>query len=238
MTSDQAAAAPDPYALWDAAYVLGALAPAERREYEQHLAGCPACQRAVAELAGLPGLLAQVPLADAAALDAEIEHLEAPPVSLRPALLARARVGRHRRALGLAAVAAALVVIAGAGGAAIGREVFPIASRQTYRVAFSPVEPSAITAVVDVTPGWRQTELAVECQYATPTGPDRSGAYADYAIWVTDRAGNAKELKRWAAKPGKQMRPKASTEQGTWWLAEVEIRDVASGRILLRAPLR
>ena len=40
-------AVPDEYVQWDAAYVLGALSPAERREYEEHLAGCPACQAAI-----------------------------------------------------------------------------------------------------------------------------------------------------------------------------------------------
>ena len=29
---------PDKFAQWDAAYVLGALSPAERREFEEHLA--------------------------------------------------------------------------------------------------------------------------------------------------------------------------------------------------------
>ncbi len=43
-----------------AAYVLGALSPAERLEFEHHLAGCEECARAVREVAGLPGLLAGV----------------------------------------------------------------------------------------------------------------------------------------------------------------------------------
>ena len=59
---------PDRYSAWDAAYVLGALSPVERREFEEHLAGCPTCQAAVSELAGLPGLLAQVAPDDAALL--------------------------------------------------------------------------------------------------------------------------------------------------------------------------
>ncbi|WP_174551031.1 anti-sigma factor family protein, partial [Nocardia farcinica] len=50
----------DDYTTWDAAYVLGALGSAERREYEEHLAGCPVCRAAVTELAGLPGMLALV----------------------------------------------------------------------------------------------------------------------------------------------------------------------------------
>ena len=51
-------AIPDKFAQWDAAYVLGALSPAERREFEEHLASCPPCQAAVSELAAMPGLLA------------------------------------------------------------------------------------------------------------------------------------------------------------------------------------
>ena len=42
---------------WDASYVLGALSPSDRRAYERHLAGCGQCREAVAELAGMPGLL-------------------------------------------------------------------------------------------------------------------------------------------------------------------------------------
>src|SRR5438874_8480896 len=41
-------------------YVLGALAPAERSGYEQHIATCAECRNAVAELAGLPGLLGRL----------------------------------------------------------------------------------------------------------------------------------------------------------------------------------
>ena len=42
----------------DAAYVLGALSPVDRRAYEEHLRECSACQASVRSLAGLPGLLA------------------------------------------------------------------------------------------------------------------------------------------------------------------------------------
>jgi hypothetical protein len=58
----------DRFRTWDGAYVLGALIDEERREYEAHLAQCPECQAAVAEIAMLPSLLARVP-------DPEIESL-------------------------------------------------------------------------------------------------------------------------------------------------------------------
>jgi anti-sigma-K factor RskA len=35
------------YAMWDAAYVLGSLSAADRREFEAHMANCPACWDAV-----------------------------------------------------------------------------------------------------------------------------------------------------------------------------------------------
>jgi hypothetical protein len=41
-------------------YVLGALSPAEREEYERHLVDCAECRAEVAELAMLPSLLARV----------------------------------------------------------------------------------------------------------------------------------------------------------------------------------
>ncbi|NIH79939.1 hypothetical protein FHX46_002469 [Amycolatopsis viridis] len=51
---------PDEFVTYDAAYVLGALSPEDRSAFEEHLRTCDRCSRAVAELAGLPGLLSQV----------------------------------------------------------------------------------------------------------------------------------------------------------------------------------
>ena len=39
----------DRYLTWDAAYVLGSLSSAERREYEAHLETCDRCRSAVAD---------------------------------------------------------------------------------------------------------------------------------------------------------------------------------------------
>jgi len=41
-------------------YLLGALTPGERDQFEQHLATCVICRDDVVHLAGLPGLLARV----------------------------------------------------------------------------------------------------------------------------------------------------------------------------------
>ncbi len=56
---------------WDAAYVLGALTPEDRRAYETYLAENPARASEVSEIAGIPGLLSRLPIARAVALTEE-----------------------------------------------------------------------------------------------------------------------------------------------------------------------
>ena len=73
----------DRYVTWDAAYVLGSLSSNERREYEAHLETCKRCRSAVAEISGIPALLAMLDLEDVRALDEETP--ETPP--LRPEVL-------------------------------------------------------------------------------------------------------------------------------------------------------
>ena len=58
-----------PYAMWDGAYGLGSLSEKERREFEAHLGGCASCREAVAELSGMPALLASLDRDEVAAID-------------------------------------------------------------------------------------------------------------------------------------------------------------------------
>ena len=60
----------DRYATWDAAYVLGSLSASDRGEFEAHMATCPECREAVAELSGVPALLSQLDREVVAAIDA------------------------------------------------------------------------------------------------------------------------------------------------------------------------
>jgi len=59
----------DEYTMWDAAYVLGSLSSAERREFEAHMTDCPLCGSAVGELSGMPALLSQLDRDELAAID-------------------------------------------------------------------------------------------------------------------------------------------------------------------------
>jgi hypothetical protein len=229
--------ATDKYTQWDAAYVLGALSPADRREFEEHLSSCQACQAAVAELAGLPGLLAQVSPEDAAMLVLEGPGFadEVPPKTLMPPLIAQRRARRRRMVAAIVGIAAALVLIAGAIG--IGTGALPIGRPPTpYLLAFHRLQPSAITAIVQVVPQKQGTDFQVECQYGEVNDPTPGGAHEVYAIWVIPRSGAAVEAKTWPANPNKVMRPQAHSPLSVSRIAAVEIRNEA-GASLLRADL-
>jgi hypothetical protein len=246
-------AIPDKFAQWDAAYVLGGLSPAERREFEEHLASCPPCQAAVSELAALPGLLAQISPADAAMLSladdsagyAETSELSAaqadvidkgPPPSLLPKMIKTARTRQRRIVAAVAGIAAAVVLVIG--GIAVGTGLLPLGPDDSHRVAFSPVVPSGITAVADVIPGTDGTQIKVECVYAEVNDPRPGGSHETYSIFVVDRAGHASEIKEWPATPNKQMRPSGTTPLKASQIAELEIRESDTNEVLLRATLR
>jgi Putative zinc-finger len=247
-------AIPDKFAQWDAAYVLGALSPAERREFEEHLASCRPCQASVSELAGIPGLLAQVSPADAAMLSlavdgqvgsdetststaTEAELVESgPPASLLPKMLKLARTRRRRMVAAVAGIAAAVLLVIGGAAAATG--LLPLRPESPQRVAFSPVVPSAITAVADVIPGEDGTQINVECVYAEVNDPRPGGGHENYSIFVVDQSGHASDIKDWPATPNKQMRPSGTTPLQVSEIADLEIRQSDTNEVLLRAPLR
>jgi carotenoid cleavage dioxygenase-like enzyme len=83
------------HATWDAAYVLGALSDADRREFEAHMSGCVSCREAVSDLGGVPPLLSLLDYEHVIGLDAADQASAAVPPC--PELLTplRAKVGRR-----------------------------------------------------------------------------------------------------------------------------------------------
>ena len=255
MSDDTRPAAVDGFRDWDAAYVLGALAPDERRAYELHLEGCEACAAAVAELAGLPGLLSRVEPAAASALLNEHplgtapsdeplpDHREtlAPPAALLPRLVHSVRRRRRRRilgsTLGLVAAAAALALAV----PLLMPSTAPPSNPATTAVAEAPivlhqVVSSPLRASARLLPQAWGTRVEMDCRYAEQTAGDGYGAAgpADYAMYVTDAAGNATQIATWTAGPGQNAEPAGTTSLAPDQIASVDVRAVATGTVLLR----
>ena len=81
----------------DGAYVLGALAPAERADFERHLPACATCREAVANLAVLPGLLGRLDQATRRVHDGRTPPGPAPTTVLPRVLAATAQQRRLDR---------------------------------------------------------------------------------------------------------------------------------------------
>ncbi|MFE5673097.1 anti-sigma factor family protein [Agromyces sp. NPDC056523] len=224
------------YADWDSAYVLGALAPGERRDYESHLETCEVCRRSVAELAPMPGLLARLAADRAEALLVE-DAVDAP--APRPELLdavrreGRRRSRRRTRIRVVLAAAAAVVVIAAVAvplalmRPATEREAIAFESR-----ADVPVSASAVLSPVD----WG-TRIELDCTYDAEPADDGHAKGWPYSLVVVDREGVRSEVSSWRALPGATARLEAGTALTVDEIVSLEIRAVGSGDVLLWADV-
>lgn len=226
------------FAHLDGSYVLGALAPGERQEFEDHLSGCAQCARAVQELAGMPGLLARV---DPETLETSTEIPM--PDTLLPALVRQARRVERRRTVTTALLSAAAVTVVATGlvatgvigdgnppGAvprsAVSSSAAPTAGRDMIPLVAGPVRAS----VGFVTVPWG-TRLDLTCTYdaAYQEGGHPPGSYV---LVVRTRDGRTEQVAVWRALPG-TMRLSAATDASRGDIASVEVR-TATGAPVLR----
>jgi hypothetical protein len=221
----------------DGSYVLGALSPAERREFEEHLETCPGCARAVRELAGLPGLLARV--------DVDVLETPAPeepvPETLLPALVREVRRSRRRRVLvssGLVAAAAATVAVASlAATGVLGGDGTPTAQpRPTTSVAVPVYHPMQTVAGAPVTGRiafenvlWG-TKLDLVCSYTAAPSRYQEEA-ATYALVVHTKDGRSQQVATWRGLPGRTMALPAATSARQAQIDSVEVR--SAGQAIL-----
>lgn len=224
----------------DAAYVLGALSPADRRAYEEHLRDCQACQASVRSLAGMPGLLA---LTSQDAIAGPVGLSSSEPPSLLPGVLRRIERTRRRRAWvvsGLAAAVAALMLAvvwvvarpgttdtAGAGGSGPSVSASaPAAPNET--VPLAQVLPGPMTATLELSDRRWGTAITVVCSYDEPV-PDSVA----YDLTVVDNDGHESSAGSWSGVPGVVARVPVATAVPRDHIASFEIR-LADGRTILR----
>lgn len=190
MTSD------DNVSEWDAAYILGALTPEERSEYEQFLTAEPARAAALVEFAEIPAILDVLPREEALALIGmgPAAQLSDPAADLMPSLAVaaekrRVRSRRARLATALASAAAFLVI-----GGVIGYTTLPHESSGGVTLqAMAPGKQDGLTASLAVSHQEWGTRLDWQCQYTK----DWAESVPSYDLVVTTKGGKETAVASW-----------------------------------------
>lgn len=230
----------DRYATWDAAYVLGSLSSAERREYEAHLKTCERCRSAVAEISGVPALLAMFDLEDVRALDEET--VQTPP--LRPevldSVLDKVRWRRRRsRWLTSAAVGVAAALLAVGVVIAVRPEIVGLENSTPQETAqameMTKVSPTPINATISLTGyGWG-TRIDMACTYGD--WGQRDAPPQNLGMVVLGRDGSRTQVATWLGLSGATALPSANTPMQKDEIAAVQLVSPDDGKVLLEKNL-
>jgi hypothetical protein len=230
----------DRYVTWDAAYVLGSLTSNERREYEAHLETCKRCRSAVAEISGIPALLAMLDLEDVRALDEETS--ETPP--LRPevleSVLDKVRWRRRRSrwltsaAVGVAAALLAVGVVIAIRPEVVGLETYtPQETAQALEM--NKVSETPINATISLTGfGWG-TRIDMACTYGD--WGQRDAPPQNLGMVVVGRDGSHTQVATWLGLSGATALPSANTPMQKDEIAAVQLVSSENGKVLLEKNL-
>ncbi|KAA1248523.1 hypothetical protein F0Q45_20115 [Mycobacterium simiae] len=223
------------HARWDAAYVLGALSASERREFEVHMAGCPGCREAVAELSGVPALLSQLASEEVAAISRP-DTAQAAEISpqLLPSLLATVR-WRRRRARAVTWVASFSAAVVLGVCVLLGVQSNSAAPQQPTASAqpMAQVGTNLLTSTVSLSSQHWGTFINLWCVCLAP--PD---AHHDtLAMVVVGRDGSQTRLATWVAEPGHTATPAGSISTPVDRIAAVQVVSADTGAVLLQRSL-
>jgi hypothetical protein len=243
----------DPFLEYDAAYVMGALDPADRRAFEAHLATCPQCSAAVAELAGMPGLLAQLSTAEVLAPRATPEPV---PDTLLPRLGQAMRAHRRRRRLlgslaGVVAAACLALAIVLTSGVLHSDSDAPSVARGSHQgttqgsssqtsdlVMTAPESGSvlSLSAAITLDPVAWGTKVNIQCTYAE-TVPEPAEDLPTYRVFVLPRdGGRAEQVASWTALAGRTVTLNGSTNLKPAQIADIRLEDSRGVTLLHATP--
>jgi hypothetical protein len=222
----------DQFAMYDAAYLLGALTPADRSAYEAHLADCQSCSRAVSQQAGMPGLLAALTPEQARAVGEAGPEV---PETLLPRLMAEVQRLRFRRRMStvLVGVAAAAVIAAavvfGIRGSSADDPIgppptVPAAQRMVPTSPDVPIRATARLSDAD----WG-TRIVVRCVYK---GGDEWPETLTYNMVVVDKSGHSEQIAGWEAVAGAPVVVDGTTSLPQSDIASVQVTTTQGKPIL------
>lgn len=227
------------YAMWDAAYVLGSLSASDRREFEVHMAGCPACREAAADMSGVPALLSRLDHADVAAMDepgrsASSASLPETPEML-PSLLATVRWRRRRTRVvtWVASSAAAAVLGIGVLVGVQGYTSTPAPQVAAASQQMAQVSTSLLTSTVQLNSQHWGTSINLKCVCLAPL----NAHHDTLAMVVVGRDGSQTRLATWVAEPGHTATPAGSISTPVDQIAAVQVVSADSGQVLLQRSM-
>jgi anti-sigma factor RsiW len=228
----------DEYTMWDAAYVLGSLSSAERQEFEAHMADCPSCGSAVAELSGMPALLSQLDRDELAAIDDRSGLEPLLPNEMLPSLLAtvgwrrrRSRIVTWTAGAAAAAVLAIGVLVGGAGHSPTSVPTPPQASVSVQPMA--QVGTNRLASTVSLSREQWGTFISMNCVCLAPLNAHRD----TLAMVVVGRDGSHTRTATWVANPGHTATPTGSISTPVDQIASVQVVSADDGQVLLERSL-
>ena len=237
----------DPFKNWDAGYVLGALSPDERREYESHLAHCSECTSAVALFAGIPGILSKVDSQTAIALNdgtLQVQSLNSWNESAFIQKLAkRAEQEDHkrrlRRTIGLIAAAVISITIGVTTSEAIHHSLDAslIASSNALGkvVQVTNLQPQIMTATFKVTSKPWGTRFDWNCTYSNEDPSWNSSSR--YNLIVTDTSGRNTVIATWGTSGSRAIGLAATSALPVVQIKSIEVTVVGSTQPLVRGEI-
>lgn len=230
-------AAGDPYSTWDASYVLGALSPSERRDFEAHLQTCARCRDAVAELTGMPALLAMVDLDEVRALDSRQPD---PPLrpELREQVLDRVRSRRRRSrwvtsvAVGLAAALLAIGLVVVIAPETLGLQQ---GSPDVAMLEMNKINETPINASIALSSYSWGTRIDMACSYGD--WGQRDAAAQNLGMVVVGHDGSRTQVATWLGLSGATALPSGNVPMPRSDIASVQLVSADDGKVLLEKNL-
>ena len=209
----------------DAAYLLGALEPAQREAFERHLRGCPICRDRIAEFGEMPQVLARA--------DVSAWVPEPPPDTLLPRLLRQVAASRRRRArrLGALAVAAACLLALLVTGGVLGWQ----RAHQPQILTMQPVGPNAedVHATVRLTGSSSGTRVTLDCGYSGDHGSYPTESRTSYRMVIFNRRGDRVDLGSWTPQPDEDVQITRTSPWPRQAIGRIEVSDDRGRTVLL-----